>query len=291
MPASKSAKRLNLLKDSVLILLGIASAGFGLKGFLLSSHFIDGGATGISMLLNQLTGWSLAILIPLINLPFIVLAYRQIGSTFALRSTLAIAGLSVCLAVVPFPDVTPDLLLTAIFGGFFIGAGIGLAMRGGAVLDGTEALALLISRRLRVVKVGDVILLLNLVIFLVAAFTLGIEEALYSMVTYFAAFKTIDFFVNGVEQYTAVIIVSRQYQTIRQRIEERGWGVTSLPSERGYGKRGHQQQPIDALYVVVTRLEVGRLLTIIEEEDDHAFVSQSTLENVVGGKVKSMPLH
>ena len=293
MPATKSGstKRLNRLTDGFLILLGIASAGFGLKGFLLSSHFIDGGATGISMLINELTGWPLAILIPVINLPFIVMAYRRIGFTFALRSTLAIAGLSVCLATVPYPDVTPDLLLTAIFGGFFIGAGIGLAMRGGAVLDGTEALALLISRRLRILKVGDVILLLNLVIFAAAAFSLGIEEALYSMVTYFAAFKTIDFFVNGVEQYTAIIIVSQQYQTIRERIEERGWGVTSLPSGRGFGKRGHHQNPIDALYVVVTRLEVGRLMAIIEEVDDHAFVSQSALENVVGGKVKSMPLH
>lgn len=291
MPATQSAKRLNQLKDGFLILLGIASAGFGLKGFLLSSRFIDGGATGISMLINELTGWPLAILIPIINLPFIVMAYRQIGRTFALRSTLAIAGLSVCLAIVPYPDVTPDLLLTAIFGGFFIGAGIGLAMRGGAVLDGTEALALLISRRLRILKVGDVILLLNVIIFAVAAFSLGVEEALYSMVTYFAAFKTIDFFVNGVEQYTAIIIVSQQYQTIRERIEERGWGVTSLPSERGFGKRGHHRKPIDALYVVVTRLEVGRLMAIIEEVDDHAFVSQSALENVVGGKVKSMPLH
>ena len=291
MTNTKSSVSRRLLKDGILITLGIASASFGLKGFLLSSRFIDGGVTGISMLINELTGWPLAILIPLINLPFIVLAYRQIGRTFALRSTLAIAGLSVCLAVVPFPDVTPDLLLTAVFGGFFIGAGIGLAMRGGAVLDGTEALALLISRRLRILKVSDIILLLNVVIFSVAASTLGINQALYSMVTYFAAFKTIDLIVNGLEQYTALMIVSRQYPTIRERVQERGWGVTSLPSEQGFGKRGQNEDPIELLYVVVTRLEVGRLMSLIEEVDDHAFVSQSTLENVVGGKVKSMPLH
>ncbi len=278
------------LKDTLLILLGIASAGFGLKGFLLSSHFIDGGATGISMLLNDLTGISLSIWLPLINLPFIVLAYRRIGRGFALRSVAGIAGLALCLAVVPYPDVTPDRLLTAVFGGFFIGAGIGLAMRGGAVLDGTEALALLISRQSRLLNVSDVILLLNVVIFLAAARFLGVESALYSMLTYFAAFKTIDFVVHGIEQYTAVLIVSDQYQLIRQQIQEQGWGVTSLNSEQGFGRRGSSGQPVDALYVVVTRIEAARLMDLIESIDSQAFVSQSALEDVVGGKVKSRPL-
>ncbi|HYY43284.1 MAG TPA: YitT family protein, partial [Pyrinomonadaceae bacterium] len=130
----------------VLIILGILSAGLGLKGFLLSSRFIDGGVTGISMLLADVTGWPLALLILVINLPFIALGYRQIGRRFAVKSALAIAGLAVCLATVKYPDVTPDKLLTAVFGGFFIGAGIGLAIRGGAVLDGTEVAALLVSK-------------------------------------------------------------------------------------------------------------------------------------------------
>jgi uncharacterized membrane-anchored protein YitT (DUF2179 family) len=185
--------------DTGLILSGILSAGLGLKGFLLSSHFIDGGVTGISMLLANVLGWQLAILIPVINLPFIALGYRQIGKAFAIRSTLAIAGLSLCLAFIKFPDVTPDKLLTAVFGGFFIGAGIGLAIRGGAVLDGTEIAALLISKSSHLLRVGDVILLLNIVIFSAAAFFLGIESALYSMLTYFAASKTIDFMINGVD--------------------------------------------------------------------------------------------
>jgi uncharacterized membrane-anchored protein YitT (DUF2179 family) len=124
------------LVNTALIVLGIFSAGFGLKGFLLSSHFIDGGVTGVSMLLSDVLKLPLSILILLINIPFIALGYRQIGKKFAIKSTLAIAGLSVCLAFVNYPDVTPDKLLTAVFGGFFIGAGIGLAIRGGAVLDG-----------------------------------------------------------------------------------------------------------------------------------------------------------
>src|SRR5919107_5346725 len=121
-----------------LVALGILSAAFGLKGFLLSSRFIDGGVTGISMLLSQVLGWPLALLIPVINLPFIALGYNQVGAKFAAKSAAAIAGLALCLALVHFPDVTADKLLTAVFGGFFIGAGIGLAIRGGAVLDGTE---------------------------------------------------------------------------------------------------------------------------------------------------------
>jgi len=153
-----------------LIIAGIFSAGLGLKGFLLSSHFIDGGVTGVSMLLANVLGWPLSLLIPVINLPFMVLAYRQMGIIFALKSTLAIAGLSACLAFVTFPDVTPDKLLTAVFGGLFIGAGIGLAIRGGAVLDGTEIAALLVSKTSHLFKVGDVILLVNIVIFSTAAF-------------------------------------------------------------------------------------------------------------------------
>src|SRR3954470_11701910 len=202
----------------LLIILGILCAGLGLKGFLLSSRFIDGGVTGISMLLADVLGFPLAILILIINLPFIAIGYRQIGGKFAVKSALAIAGLSLCIAFVKYPDVTPDKLLTAVFGGFFIGAGIGLAIRGGAVLDGTEIAALLISRSSHLLKVGDVILILNIFIFSAAAIFLGIESALYSILTYFAASKTIDFLIHGIEEYTAIIIISDKNDEIRQAI-------------------------------------------------------------------------
>src|SRR3954468_19901382 len=178
------------LLNLALIAAGILAAAFGLKGFLLSSNFIDGGVTGVSMLLAKVTAWPLAVWLPLVNAPFVALGYRQMGGAFAVRSALAIAGLSAVLALAHFPDVTPDRLLTAVFGGFFIGAGIGLAMRGGAVLDGTEIAALLISKRSHLVRVGDVILLLNVLIFSAAALFLGVESALYSMLTYYAASKT-----------------------------------------------------------------------------------------------------
>src|SRR5258707_8072229 len=180
----------------------------GLKGFLLSSNFIDGGVTGISMLVSQVTGTSLSIWIAVVNLPFIALGYRQIGVAFALRSAAAIFGLSLALATVQFPDVTPDRLLTAVFGGFFLGAGIGLAVRGGAVLDGTEIARLLISKRSHLLKVGDVILLFNVVLFVAAMTLLGVEEALYSILTYVAAARTLAFVIHGIEEYTPITIVS-----------------------------------------------------------------------------------
>jgi uncharacterized membrane-anchored protein YitT (DUF2179 family) len=271
----------------LLVTLGILSAAFGLKGFLLSSRFIDGGVTGVSMLLSDVLGAPLALLIPVINLPFIALGYNQVGARFAVKSAAAIAGLSLCLALVPFPDVTPDKLLTAVFGGFFIGAGIGLAIRGGAVLDGTEVAALLVSKRSSLLRVGDVILILNVFIFSAAAFFLGVESALYSILTYFAASKTVDFLLHGLEQYTAVIIVSERCEEIRQSIiRDLARGVTVYK-----GRRGWTDAEQDILYCVVTRLEIGRVRTLVEEYDPSAFVVVHPLADVHGGVVKKPALH
>ena len=270
-----------------LIVLGIASAGFGLKGFLLSSRFIDGGVTGVSMLLSEVLSLPLSILLLVINLPFIALGYRQIGKWFAVRSVLAIAGLAVCLAVVEYPDVTPDKLLTAVFGGFFIGAGIGLAIRGGAVLDGTEIAALLISKSSGVLKTGDVILALNIFIFLAAAYLLGVESALYSMLTYFAASKTVDFLIHGIEEYTALTIISDQSEEIRQAIiRVLGRGVTVYK-----GKRGWTDTEQDILYCVVTRLEIRKVKRLARELDESVFIVVHTLADVDGGVIKKGALH
>jgi uncharacterized membrane-anchored protein YitT (DUF2179 family) len=266
---------------------GILSAAFGLKGFLLSSHFIDGGVTGVSMLLSNVLGAPLALLIPAINLPFIALGYRQVGHLFAVKSALAIAGLALCLAFVDFPDVTPDKLLTAVFGGFFIGAGIGLAIRGGAVLDGTEVAALLVSKRSSMLRVGDVILILNIFIFSAAAFLLGVESALYSILTYFAASRTIDFLLHGIEEHTAVIVVSDHSEQIRQAvIRDLGRGVTVYK-----GRRGWTDAEQDILYCVVTRLEIGRVRGVVAEHDPSAFVVVHPLSDVHGGVVKKGALH
>jgi uncharacterized membrane-anchored protein YitT (DUF2179 family) len=267
--------------NAAFILAGIASAAMGLKGFLFSSHFIDGGVTGISMLLAVTTPAPLALWLPVVNLPFVVLGYRQLGRAFAVRSALAIVGLAIVLATVQFPDVTHDLLLTAVFGGVFIGAGIGLAMRGSAVLDGTEIAALLIGKRSAVLKVGDVILAFNVVLFLVAMSVLGIEPALYSILTYVAAARTLEFILHGIEEFTAITIMSAASQSIREGIiGEMGRGVTVYKAWGG--KTGEDRE---ILYCVVTRLEIGRVMRIIDGFDASAFVIQHPLADVRGGVV------
>jgi uncharacterized membrane-anchored protein YitT (DUF2179 family) len=273
--------------NGLLVVLGIASAGMGLKGFLLSSHFIDGGVTGVSMLLAASTPFPLALWLPVVNLPFVALGYRRIGRAFAIRSALAIGALALVLEFVPFPDVTPDLLLTAVFGGFFLGAGIGLAMRGQAVLDGTEIAALLISRRTQILKVGEVILLFNVVLFVVAMSVLGVEPALYSIVTYVAAARTLDFVLYGLEQFTGITIVSSRHEAIRAAIiNELGRGVTIYKGARGMD--GAEQ---DILYCVVTRLEIGKVKTIVRAHDPDAFVVSSVLTDAEGGMVSRAALH
>ena len=271
----------------VLIILGIFSAAMGLKGFLLSSHFIDGGVTGVSMLVSQVFGVPLAALILVFNLPFIALGYNQVGKVFALKSALAIAGLALVLATVSFPDVTPDSLLTAVFGGFFIGAGIGLAIRGGAVLDGTEIAALLVSKNSHLLRVGDIILIFNIFIFLAAAFFLGIEIALYSILTYFTAAKMIDFLIHGIEEYTAIIIVSEKSEEIKESIIRDLERSVTVYQGRG-GLSGAEQ---DILYCVVTRLEIGTIKTAVKEIDGAAFIVVHPLSDAEGGLIKKTALH
>lgn len=275
--ASIRREALNVL----LITAGVMCAGMGLKGFLYSSHFIDGGVTGISMLLAKITPLPLSVWLPLVNLPFVALGYRHLGRAFAVRSILAIAALSLVIATVHFPDVTHDSLLTAVFGGVFLGAGIGLAVRGGAVLDGTEIAALLIGKRSPVLKVGDVILAFNIVLFLAAMRILGTEEALYSILTYVAAARTLDFILHGIEEFTAMTIMSAAPQDIRKAIlVEMGRGVTVYKA-RG-GMSGDDRE---ILYCVVTRLEIGRVLRIVDTFDRSAFVVQHPLADVRGGMV------
>jgi len=273
--------------NGFLVVLGILSAGMGIKGFLLPSHFIDGGVTGISMLASAVTGTPVSIWIAVVNFPFIALAFRQLGGAFAIRSAIGIGGLSVALATVPFPDVTHDRLLIAVFGGLFLGAGVGMAVRGNAVLDGTEIAALLISRRSDLLKVGDVILLFNVVLFLAAMRLLGIEEGLYSILTYISAARTMDFVIHGIEEYTAITIVSRSSGEIAARImADLGRGVTVY---KGRGGLSFENQEI--LYCVVTRLEIGKVKSIVRALDSTAFITAHSLADVQGGMVKRSNLH
>ena len=276
-----------ILIDTLLIVLGILSAAFGLKGFLLPSHFIDGGITGVSILVANITHLPLSILIFLINLPFLYLGYRKLGVGFALKSALAIAGLSVCLAFVTFPDVTPDKLLTAVFGGVFIGGGIGMAIRGGAVLDGTEIAALLVSKKTQIVRVSDVILILNVFIFIAAIFIISVESGLYSILTYLSASKMIDLILNGLEQYTGMTVISAKGEDIRLAITQTlGRGVTVYQGKSGYGKDGHINSPREIIFTVATRLEVPLIKKEILKIDPSAFIVQTSVDDTTGGLLK-----
>jgi uncharacterized membrane-anchored protein YitT (DUF2179 family) len=278
------------LKDTILIIIGIFSAAFGFKGFLLTNHFIDGGATGISLLISALTKIPLSYLIIGINLPFIVMGYRIVGRQFAIKTALAISGLALVLATVTFPNITNDNLLVAIFGGFFLGAGIGFAIRGGAVIDGTEVLAIYLSRKFGT-TIGDVIIVINVMIFGAAAYFLGIEVALYSMITYLAASKTLDFIVEGLEEYIGVTVVSDKNEEIRQMIiDKMGRGVTVYSGKSGYGKRGEMKET-DIIYTVITRLELNKLNSEIERIEPNAFVVMNSVKDTKGGMIKKRPLH
>ena len=277
------------IKDVFLILLGILSASFGFKAFLLTNYFIDGGATGISLLVASLTNIPLYVLIICVNLPFVFLGYNVIGKQFAIKTAFAIGGLSLALATLTFPNITNDNLLVAVFGGFFLGAGIGFAIRGGAVIDGTEVLAIYLSRKFGT-TIGDVIIIINILIFGTAAYFLGIEVALYSMITYLAASKTLDFIVEGIEEYIGVTIVSSHNEEIREMIiDKMGRGVTVYSGKKGFGKRGETKET-DIVYTVITRLELNKLMTELDKISPSAFVVMNSVKDTRGGMIKKRPL-
>ena len=275
-----------LFKDSIFISLGILSAGFGLNSFLLPNDFIDGGVTGISLLARALTNQPLSVLIVLFNIPFIILGYFQIGKAFVVKSIIAIIGLALALEFIDYPIITSDKLLVAVFGGFFLGAGIGLSVRGGAVLDGTEVLAIYLGRKTGL-TIGDLILVFNIVIFCSAAYLLSIEIALYSTLTYLSASKTVDFVIEGVEEYIGVTIISAHSEEIRLMITQNmGRGVTIYDGKRGFGKRGEPLNAIDILYTVITRLELARLQSEIQKIDSNAFIVMNSVKDLKGGMIK-----
>ncbi|AFD06357.1 YitT family protein [Solitalea canadensis] len=296
MPVSKSktVRRLSARKNLIniaLIILGIFSAAFGLESFLIPNGFIDGGVTGLSLLANHVFGIPISLLIFVLNIPFVILGYKQIGKKFALMTLLAIAGLAIILSTFKFPVVTTDKLLISIFGGFLLGGGIGMAVRGGAVIDGTEIMAVYLTRKSSL-TIGDIILIINIMIFALAAFLLGIETAMYSILTYLSAAKTIDFIIQGIEEYTGVTIISIKSDDIKEAIIQKlGRGVTIYKGERGFGGNVYQSKEIDIIFTVITRLEVSKLNSEIERIDPRAFVIMHSINETKGGMIKRRPLH
>lgn len=278
------------ISEVIFIVIGVFSAGFGLKGFLLPNLFIDGGAMGISLLISETTSWSLSVLIVVVNFPFIILGYSNIGKYFAIKSILAIIALALVVHFIPYPLITSDKLLIAVFGGFFLGGGIGMAIRGGAVIDGTEVLAIFLSKKTGL-TIGDVILIFNIIIFSFGAYILSIEVALYAMLTYMAASKTIDFIIEGVEEYTGITIISEHSEKIRLMItEDLRRGVTIYTGKGGFKKNGTDFNEFNIIYTIVTRLEIARLKTEIDKIDKDAFIIMNSIKDTKGGMIKKRPL-
>jgi uncharacterized membrane-anchored protein YitT (DUF2179 family) len=280
------------LTDITYTLIGILFCGFALKGFLVPNKFFDGGVTGISLLLHELYHFNIAYVIVIVNLPFIIMGAYQVNKAFALKTLVAVIGLGLCLLYVPYPQITSDKLLVSIFGGVFMGIGVGLAIRGGCALDGIEVLALYTGKRISF-TISEIILGINIVIFLIAAFELGLPTALYSILTYYTASRTINFVIEGLEEYTGVTIISAQSEVIKEQlVMQLGRGITVYKGERGFLKDSFDiSHPVDIVFTVVTRLEIRRMRNLIHDIDPKAFVFTSTIKEATGGVLKRRARH
>ncbi|MEJ7692007.1 YitT family protein, partial [Daejeonella sp.] len=228
----------------------------------------------------------------LVNIPFIIMGAFQINKAFAVKTLAAIIGLALCLLFFPYPQITSDKLLVSIFGGVFMGIGIGLAIRGGCALDGVEVLALYTGKRIAF-TISEIIFGINIIIFLIAATKLGLPTALYSILTYYTASRMTNFVIEGLEEYTGVTIISGQSELIKQGlVMELGRGITVYKGERGFLKESFDvSQPVDIVFTVVTRLEIRKLRNLVQSVDPSAFIFTSTIKEAAGGVLKRRARH
>lgn len=288
----KDSQRRAIARDIAYVVFGVLSCGFALKGFLVPNHFFDGGVTGIALLIHEIYNFNIAYIIVLANLPLIITGAYQVNPRFAWKTLGCVILLGVCLLYVPYPPVTSDKLLVSIFGGVFMGLGVGLAMRAGCALDGIEVLALY-TLRWSSFTISEIILGINIVIFLIAAIHLGLPTALYSILTYYTASRTISFVIEGLEEYTAVNIISSKSDLIKEKlVNVMGKGITVYKGERGFFKDSFDiSHPVDIVFTVVTRLEVRRLKAMVRDIDPQAFVYTHSIKEAAGGILKKRSGH
>lgn len=288
----KAPNKLFILQDFIYITLGILFCGFAMKGFLVPNKFIDGGVTGISLLLHEVFHYNLGVSIVLINIPFIIMGAFQVNKRFAWKTLASVTALAFCLQFLEFPVITQDKPLASIFGGFFLGVGIGLGMRAGCAIDGMEVLALYTLKKTGF-TISEIILGMNAVIFLIAASHFGLEVALYAMLTYYVATRTTDYVVEGLEEFTGVTIISGKSEVIKEKLVlEMGRGITIYKGERGFLKDSYEvSQDCDIVFTVITRLEVRRLRNVVHELDPKAFIFTNTIKEASGGVLKRHAKH
>jgi len=275
------------MKNLFQILLGAGMAVFAMKGFMIPNQFMDGGVTGISLLLHEIYHINISILVIVFNLPFIYLGFRRIGKTFAIQTTLAVILLAVGLLFSDIKPVTTDPLLIAIFGGILIGTGVGLVIRSGGVIDGAEVIAVFTKRRTGFSN-SEIIMLFNTFIFAGAAFHFGLESAMYSLITYFAATRATDYVVDGIEQYTSINIISAEQEKVKDfLVNELGKGITVYKGVRGYLPGSFDiTNECEIIVTIVTRLEINQIQDSISEIDPKAFMYIQSVKEAAGGILK-----
>ena len=276
------------LGNLMLIFVGVGLAVLAMKGFMIPNKFMDGGITGISILLHEIFHIPISILIIVLNVAFIYLGYKWIGKTFAVQTTIAVILLSIGLLTITINPFTKDRLLIAIFGGILIGSGIGLVIRGGGVIDGAEVLAVFTRRRTGFSN-SEIIMLFNTIIFSVAAAVFGIEVAMYCIITYFTATRATNYVVDGIEEYTAMNIVSRQQEEIKSfLVNELGKGITVYKGERGYLPGSFDvKTDTEIIVTIITRLEIKQIQDSLLKIDPKAFIYVQTIKEAAGGILKA----
>ncbi len=273
------------LAEIIQVFIGVILASIGLKAFLLPNGFLDGGATGIAILIKEIYNVNISITILLVSLPFFVLAWFTISKKVVIKSIFSILLLVIIIHFENFTSITTDKLLIAIFGGLFLGAGIGLAIKNGAVLDGSEILGIFINQQFGI-SIGRVILLFNCVLFVITALILSTEVAMYSILTFLITAKVIDFTIKGFEDYVGLMIISEKGAFLEEQLTKQiGIGITNYATLRGSGKSGKIKNQ-NAIHTVINRIDIKRTYNLIEKIDESAFIIEFDVNNVQGGKLK-----
>ena len=271
------------------IQLGVAVflASIGLKAFLLPNGFLDGGVTGIAILFSELFPLDISLILPIVSIPFFIIGYFTTTKRILIKSIVSIIALSVMIHLENFSSITEDKLIIATFGGVFLGAGIGLAIRNGSVLDGSELLGLYFNNKYGF-SIGSIILFFNIILFGITAIVLTPEVAMYSILTYLVTSKAIDFTIEGFENYVGLMIVSKKSEEIqREFLETMGQGITVYQGVKGYGKRGMADAK-EIIHLVVNRIDAMRITRMIDDIDKEAFIIEFDVNDIKGGKIRRL---
>lgn len=275
----------NTLSESFQIAIAVLLASIGLKAFLLPNGFLDGGVTGIAILISQLFNIDISLVLLIVSIPFLLLAWNTLTKKIVFKSFLSITALAVVIHFENFTSVTDDKLLIAIFGGLFLGSGIGVAIKNGAVLDGSEILGLFVNSRFGI-SIGKVVLLFNIILFSITAVLVSVEVSMYSILTFLVTAKVIDLMIEGFEDYVGLMIVSEKASEIETGlIKEIGVGITMYKGSKGYGRRGIQEQK-EIIHTVINRIDINRTYSFVDRIDEQAFIIEFDVNNVKGGILK-----